>query len=173
MYAQSTLSTRADLRACSTALLRSPDATRDTTGDLQHLFKSYDSACLDFDADAVAAFYDLPCLVSTPDGTGSFTTRADLRAAFARVFAGYRQQGLASASLVSLKIETLSAGFAQARAIWSLANGRGADVISIGCAYTLRQSLGQALGKWRIVHAVTLDDMDRRRPLKLNLASPR
>jgi hypothetical protein len=167
MYAQPTLSSRADLRAYTPAPVRSPDATPDTTGDLQCLFKSYDSACLDFDADAVAAFYDLPCLISAPDGTCSFTVRSDLRAAFARVFAGYRCQGLASASLVSLKIEALSASFAQARVIWSLANGRGADVASVGCAYTLRH----ALGKWRIVHVVTLDETDRRRPLKLNLAS--
>ena len=153
MYAQSTLSHRAEPRACRSVPTRSSDAK----GDLQCLFKAYDAACLDFDADAVAAFYDLPCLISTPDGNGGFTARGDLRAAFAQAFSAYRRQGLVAASIVSLSIDTLSADFAQARVIWSLANARGADVVSFSCRYTLRH----AGGKWRIAYAVTLDEVDR------------
>lgn len=162
MYAQTTLSRRADARGAPAVPARSPNASSDAKGDLQHLFKSYDAACLDFDADAVAGFYDLPCLIASPTGTVSFNARGELRAAFARVFSGYRQQGLVSASLVSLKIESLSAGLAQARAIWSLANGRGTEVASLGCHYALRRSDGSSTGgKWRISYAAMLEDMER------------
>ena len=163
MYAEPTSSHRAEQRAYHLAPARLPDAK----GDLQLLFKSYDAACLDFDADAVAAFYDLPCLISTPDGNGSFTARGEVRAAFARLFSSYRQQGLVGASLASLQIEALSAGFAQAQAVWSLANNRGADVGSVICAYTLRH----ATGKWRICHAVSLGDVLPVRRATLNLAT--
>ncbi|WP_374654342.1 hypothetical protein [Dongia sp.] len=135
----------------------------DARAELQLLFKSYDAACLDFDADAVAGFYDLPCLLSTQEGNGGFTARGELRAAFARVFSGYRQQGLVGASLVSLGIDALSDDFALARAIWSLGDTRGRDAVSFGCLYTLRR----AQGRWRIVHAVALDErskLARRKP---------
>lgn len=158
MYAEPTRAQGADHRAtrCATA----PHATAaDATADLQRLFKSYDAACFDFDADAVAAFYELPCLISTPDGNGSFTARGELRMAFARVFSGYRCQGLAAASIVSLQLDLLSAAIAQARVIWSLSNARGADIRSLACAYTLRRSQG----KWRIACAVALDEQGLRK----------
>jgi ketosteroid isomerase-like protein len=129
----------------------------DPRAELQHFFKSYDAACFDFDADAVANLYDLPCLISSAEGSGSFTARGELRAAFARTFTGYRQQGLVGANLASLTISTLSGDFAQARAIWSLRLARGHDVTSFACHYTLRH----AQGRWRIVHAVGLDAGDK------------
>jgi ketosteroid isomerase-like protein len=133
-------------------------APADPRAELQRLFKSYDAAYLDFDADAVASLYDLPCLLSAQQGNGSFTARGELRAAFARVFAGYRQQGLTGASLASLTISTLSGDFAQAQAIWSLSNARGHDVASFASHYTLRH----VQGRWRIAHAVALDEAEKR-----------
>lgn len=165
MYAEPTSFHRVEARAYRSTPARLPDVK----GDLQLLFKSYDAACLDFDADAVAAFYDLPCLISTVDGNGSFTARGEVRAAFARLFSGYRQQGLVSASLASLQIEALSDGFAQVQAIWSLANNRGAEVGNLTCAYTLRH----ATGKWRICHAVSLGDARPLRRSTLSLTSVR
>lgn len=156
MYAEPAPAARVESRA-GRSVPSSTAKPLDVQSDLQHLFKSYDAACFDFDADAVAALYDLPCLLSTPDGNGSFTARGELRAAFARVFSLYRQHGLVSASLVSLTIEALSADFAQVLARWSLSNGRGVDVVSVACAYTLRH----AGGKWRIAYAAALDDADK------------
>lgn len=142
----------------STASVAAPaDHRADSRAELQRLFKSYDAACLDFDADAVAGFYDLPCLISTQHGNGSFTARGELRAAFARVFSGYRQMGLVGANLASLSINALSDDFAQARVVWSLGNARGHDVVSVACLYTLRY----AQGRWRILHAVALDEAEK------------
>jgi hypothetical protein len=153
MYAETSASPRAVARAYPSMPLRSPDAK----GDLQCLFKSYDAACLDFDADAVAAFYDLPCLISTQAGNASFTARGELRAAMARVFAGYRQRGLVSASIAALEVATLTADFAQAQVVWSLGKARGVEVVSFASRYMLRH----ADNRWRIVHAVALDDVEK------------
>lgn len=136
----------------------------DVRAELQLLFKAYDAACFDFDADAVAGFYDLPCLISTAEGNGSFTARGELRAAYTRLFAGYRAQGLVSASLASLNIAAFSGGFAQGLAIWSLGNARGQDVVNLACVYTLRL----AQGRWRIAHRLALDEA-----LKLARTKPR
>jgi hypothetical protein len=152
MYAETAASPRAVARAYLTTPLRSLDAK----GDLQCLFKSYDAACLDFDADAVAAFYDLPCLISTQGGNASFTARGELRAAMARVFTGYRQHGLVSASIAALEVATLTADFAEAQVVWSLTKARGVEVVSFSCRYTLRH----ADNRWRIAHAVALDEVE-------------
>lgn len=154
MYAQTAFDVQSRHRSSSPLTAPAPS---DPRAELQRLFKSYDAACLDFDADAVASLYDLPCLLSTQEGNGSFTARGELRAAFARAFSGYRQQGLTGASLAALTISTLSGDFAQARAIWSLSNARGHDVMSFACHYTLRH----AQGRWRIAHAVGLDEADK------------
>jgi ketosteroid isomerase-like protein len=154
MYAETAFDVQSRHRSSSTLTAAAP---ADPRAELQRLFKSYDAACLDFDAEAVARLYDLPCLLSTQEGNGSFTSRGELRAAFARAFSGYRQQGLTGASLVSLTISTLSGDFAQGRAIWSLSNARGHDVMSFACHYTLRH----AQGRWRIVHAVALDEAEK------------
>ena len=153
MYAETAASPRAVARAYPSVPLRSPDAR----GDLQCLFKSYDAACLDFDADAVAAFYDLPCLISTPGGNASFTARGELRAAMARVFTGYRQRGLVSASIAALEVATLTTDFAQAQIVWSLCKARGVEVVSFARRYTLRH----ADNRWRIAHAVALDEVEK------------
>lgn len=147
MFAQSTTLATGRLRPV-------PATSPDPKSDLQFLFKAYDAACLDFDADAVASFYDLPCLISLPDGNGSFTARGEVRAMMARRFAAYRQQGLVSASMTALTLEALSGDFAQARIVWSLSNTRGTEMASFASAYTLRR----ADGRWRIAHAVTLDE---------------
>ena len=138
----------------------------DLRAALQLFFKAYDSACLDFDADAVVALYDLPCLVSGMHGHGSFTARGELRAHFAKVFAAYRQQGLVSASLASLTINALSEDFARAEAVWSFSNTRGTDVANLASAYTLRRTTLSAGARWRIVHALVLDEAENLRPAK-------
>jgi ketosteroid isomerase-like protein len=133
----------------------------DARAELQHFFKSYDAACFDFDADAVASLYDLPCLISSAEGNGSFTARGELRAAFARIFTGYRQRGLVTASLAALDLTALSDDFAQGQAIWSLSNGRGQEVTSFARHYTLRRAFNGSLGRWRIVHAVALEEAEK------------
>jgi hypothetical protein len=154
-----------------TALRASPRASRsvhpdktnpvDLRAELQLFFKSYDAACLDFDIDVVASLYDLPCLVSGMHGHGSFSARGELRAHFARVFAAYRQQGLVSASLSSLTINALSDEFARGEAVWSFSNARGTDVANLASAYTLRRSMLPAGNRWRIVHALALDEAEK------------
>jgi hypothetical protein len=148
MYAERTLSAHADAPACRVVSAKSPDVM----GDLQYLFKAYDAASLDFDADSVAAFYDLPCLISAPDGNGSFTARGEIRAAFARAFAGYRQRGIVSATMVSLTLKSLSEDFAMALVTWSLSNARGMDISQLDNMYTLRR-VGM---QWRISCTLTL-----------------
>ena len=150
MYAETSSSTHARARACAPQPVRSSDPT----ADLQCLFKAYDAACFDFDADAVAGFYDLPCLLSSPGGQASFTARGEVRAAMARLFTLYRQRGLVSASIVDLKLKTLGHDFARAEVRWSLSNARGMDITGFASSYTLRQ----ADRRWRIAHAVSLDD---------------
>lgn len=150
MYAETSSSMHASARACAPQPVRTPDPT----ADLQCLFKAYDAACFDFDADAVAGFYDLPCLISSQGGNASFTARGEVRAAMARLFTHYRQRGLVSASIVDLKLKTLAADFARAAVRWSLSNARGMEVAGFAGSYTLRQ----AGGRWRIAHAVSLDD---------------
>jgi hypothetical protein len=159
-----------------TALRASPRASLSTNperkspadlrAELQLFFKAYDSACLDFDADAVVALYDLPCLVSGMHGHGSFTARGELRAHFAKVFVAYRQQGLMSASLASLTINALSSDFARAEAVWSFSNARGMDVASLASAYTLRRTTLPTCARWRIVHALALNEAENLRPAK-------
>jgi hypothetical protein len=164
-----------------TALRAGPRATNSTRperkspadlrAELQLFFKSYDAACLDFDIDAVAALYDLPCLVSGMHGHGSFTARGELRAHFAKVFPTYRQQGLISASLASLTINALSDEFARAEAVWAFSNTRGADVANLASAYTLRRTTLPMGGRWRIVHAVALDEAENLATLKRPMLS--
>ena len=153
MYVETSSSGYATARAAAPQPPRSPDPT----ADLQCLFKSYDAASFDFDAEAVAGFYDLPCLISTQGGNASVTARGELRAAMARLFAGYRQRGLVSASIVDLKLKTLSPDFARAVVRWSLGNARGMEVTGFSCSYTLRH----ADRRWRIAHAVALDEAAR------------
>ncbi|MBI2256280.1 MAG: hypothetical protein HYU58_16775 [Proteobacteria bacterium] len=141
----------------------------DPRAELQLFFKAYDAANLDFDADAVVALYDLPCLISGMHGNGSFTARGELRAHFARVFTAFRQQGLVGASLASLIITALSDEFARAEAVWSFTDPRGRDAANLASAYTLRRAALPDGGRWRIVHALALDDAERigtaKRPL--------
>lgn len=154
-----------------TALRASPRATPSTRlerqspvdlrAELQLFFKSYDAACLDFDIDAVAALYDLPCLASGMYGHGSFTARGELRAHFAKVFTAYRQQGLVSASLASLTINALSDEFARAEVVWAFSNARGSDIANLASAYTLRRTTLPMGGRWRIVHALALDEAEK------------
>lgn len=141
-----------------------PQPTGDARTELQLFFKSYDSAMLDFDADQLAGQFDLPCLLSAPEGSGSFSARGELRAALARNFLEYRHQGLVSASLAALSLTALSHDFARAEAVWSFCNGRGQEMRNIACAYTLRRSPPGQIGRWRIVHAVSLDAPMRNRP---------
>jgi len=138
----------------------------DLRAELQLFFKSYDAACLDFDIDAVATLYDLPCMVSGMHGHGSFTARGELRAHFAKVFAAYRQQGLVSASLASLTINALSDEFARGEAVWAFSNMRGTEVANLASAYTLRRTTSPAGARWRIVHALALDEAENLRPTK-------
>lgn len=156
--------TETALRASSSARPSPrPEKTNpvDLRAELQLFFKSYDAACLDFDIDAVASLYDLPCLVSGMHGHGSFTARGELRAHFAKVFTAYRQQGLVSASLASLTINALSGEFARGEAVWSFSNSRGSDVASLASAYTLRRTMLPAGGRWRVVHALALDEAEK------------
>ncbi len=150
MYAETSSSRHATARVRAPQPLRSPDPT----ADLQCLFKSYDAASFDFDADAVAGFYDLPCLLSTQGGNASFNARGELRAAMARLFSLYRQRGLVSASIVDLKLKSLGDDFARAEVRWSLSNARGMEVTDFASSYTLRR----ADRRWRIAHAVSLDE---------------
>ncbi|MBK8159931.1 MAG: hypothetical protein IPK59_14575 [Rhodospirillaceae bacterium] len=105
------------MRASARARASQPVPKPDPTADLQCLFKAYDAAWFDFDADAVAGFYDLPCLLSSLGGNASFTARGELRAAMARLFTHYRQRGLVSASIVDLKLRILAGDFARGAAL--------------------------------------------------------
>ncbi|MBL8709473.1 MAG: hypothetical protein JNL25_09785 [Rhodospirillaceae bacterium] len=147
-----------------------PDAPRrarsmpaDARAELQRLFKAYDSACLDLDAEAVAALYDLPCLISAPAGNAAFTARADLRQMLAGRFADYRRNGIVSASLTALDLESVAADFAVARVVWSLSDRRDLDVASVPRRYTLRRSDTIPGRPWRIAHVVSLGDPTARR----------
>jgi hypothetical protein len=155
--------TETALRASRAALPDRPHRpqTADPRTELQLFFKSYDAACLDFDADAVAALYDLPCLLSGMQGQGSFTARGELRAHFAKLFTAYRQQGLVSASLASLTITALSEDFARGEAVWSFSDTRGREGGSLASAYTLRRTPQPTGGRWRIAHAVALDEAEK------------
>ena len=133
-----------------------PQQTVDARGELQLFFKSLDAAMFDFDAEAVAAHFDLPCLLSGPEGSGSFSGRGELRTHLMRTFSQYRQQGLTSASLASLSLDAMSLDFAQSRIVWTFANARGHEVRSVAGAYTLRRSPPGSLGRWHIVHALSL-----------------
>lgn len=130
----------------------------DARADLQRLFKAYDAACLDLDADATAAVYDLPCLISTSAGNIAYSTRAELRQALAQRFANYRQQGIVCASITALDLESVAVDFATARVVWTLSNHRGVDVVSVPRRYTLRRSDTVAGRPWRIAHVVNLAD---------------
>lgn len=163
MFTQTAL--RADSGAPLSTLARKPEPV-DPRAELQMFFKAFDAACLDFDADAVAALYDLPCLVSGMHGHGSFTARGELRAHFAKVFALYRQQGLVSASLASLTIHALSDDFARAEVVWAFSNTRGTDIANLASAYTLRRTSLPAGARWRIVHALALDEAENLRPAR-------
>jgi len=155
--------TETALRAPRASMTARADRPRpaDARAELQLFFKSYDAACLDFDADAVAALYDLPCLISGMYGHGSFTARGELRAHFAKIFGAYRQQGLVCASLASLSITALSDDFARGEAVWSFSDSRGREGGNLASAYTLRRSLQAADARWRIAHAVTLDEAEK------------
>jgi ketosteroid isomerase-like protein len=142
----------------------------DARAELQRLFKAYDAACLDLDADAAAAIYDLPCLISTPAGNTAFNARGELRQALARRFAAYRQQGIVCASITALDLESVAPDFATARVVWTLSDRRGNDVVSVPRRYTLRRSDAAPGRPWRIAHVVNLADptahlADRGRPL--------
>lgn len=163
MFTQSTLRTTA-LAPLSTPL-RQPEPA-DPRAELQLFFKAYDAACLDLDADGVAALYDLPCLASGLHGHGSFTARGELRAHFAKLFSGFRQQGLVSASLASLAIDALSREFARAEAVWAFSNHRGSEVANLASAYTLRRTTMPTGARWRIVHAVALDEAENLKAAK-------
>lgn len=126
----------------------------DARADLQRLFKAYDAACLDLDAEAAAAIYDLPCLVSTTAGNTAFSARGDLSRALLRRFAAYRRHGIVSASLTALALESVAAGFATARATWSLADRRDVALASVPRRYTLRRA--EDGRPWRIAHVVNL-----------------
>ena len=54
--------------------------------------------------------------------------------------------------------------FAQAQVVWSLSKARGVEVVSFACRYMLRR----ADNRWRIAHAVALDEAE-----KLAQPSPR
>ena len=142
----------------------------DARADLQRLFKAYDAACLDLDADAVAAVYDLPCLISTSSGNAAFSGRAELRQMLSQRFTGYRQNGIVSASLTALDLESVAADFAVARVVWSLSDRRDIDIVSVPRRYTLRRSDANPGRPWRIAHVVNLGDpATRRAPLRLAL----
>jgi len=132
--------------------------TEDSRAELQRLFKAYDSACLDLDADAVAAIYDLPCLISTSAGNTAFSARGELRQALLRRFAGYRQHGIVSASVTALELESVAADFATARVVWTLVNHRDVAVVSVPRRYTLRRSEASTGRPWKIAHVVNLAD---------------
>lgn len=135
----------------------------DARAELQRLFKAYDAACLDLDADAVAALYDLPCLISAPAGNAAFSARADLRRMLAGRFAGYRRNGIVSASLTALDLESVAVDFAVARVVWSLSDRRDLDLASVPRRYTLRRADTIPGRPWRIAHVVNLGDPTARR----------
>lgn len=145
------------------ATRRSRFMPADARADLQRLFKAYDAACLDLDAEATAAVYDLPCLISTSSGNAAFSARADLRQMLGARFAGYRQNGIVSASLTALDLESVAADFAVARVVWSLSDRRGIDLVSVPRRYTLRRSDTVPGRPWRIAHVVSLGDPTTRR----------
>ena len=155
--------------ATGAATSRSRSMPADARADLQRLFKAYDAACLDLDADAVAAVYDLPCLISTSSGNAAFTARAELRQMLSQRFTGYRQSGIVSASLTALDLESVAAGFAVARVVWSLSDRRDLDIVSVPRRYTLRRSDTVPGRPWRIAHVVSLGDPTARRA---NVAHP-
>jgi hypothetical protein len=140
------------------ALQRQRPMPADARADMQRLFKAYDAACLDLDADAAAAIYDLPCLVSTSAGNTAFTARGELRQSLAQRFTGYRQQGIVCASITALDLESVAADFATARVVWTLSDRRGHDVVSVPRRYTLRRSDATPGRPWRIAHVVNLAD---------------
>lgn len=130
----------------------------DARAELQRLFKAYDAACLDLDADAVAAVYDLPCLISSSAGNIAFNARPELRQALVQRFAGYRRQGIVCASITALELESVAADFATARVVWTLSDHRDIDVVSVPRRYTLRRSDANPGRPWRIAHVVNLAD---------------
>jgi ketosteroid isomerase-like protein len=154
----STDRTRQTARAAAPRAFSSRPLTEDTRAELQRLFKAYDAACLELDAEAVAAIYDLPCLISTASGSTAFSARGELRQALLGRFAGYRQHGIVSASLTALELESVAADFATARVVWTLADRRDQAMVSVPRRYTLRRSDTSAGRPWKIAHVVNLAD---------------
>lgn len=132
--------------------------SEDARAELQRLFKAYDAACLDLDAEAVAAIYDLPCLISTSAGSTAFSARGELRQALLGRFAGYRQHGIVAASITALELESVAADFATARVVWTLADRRDVAMVSVPRRYTLRRSATSPGRPWKIAHVVNLAD---------------
>ncbi|WP_374370010.1 hypothetical protein [Dongia sp.] len=130
----------------------------DARAELQRLFKAYDAACFDLDADAASAIYDLPCLISTSAGNTAFNARGELRQALAQRFGAYRQQGIVCASITALDLESVAPDFATARVVWTLSDRRGNDVVSVPRRYTLRRSDAAPGRPWRVAHVVNLAD---------------
>lgn len=125
---------------------------RDTDA-ISRTFASYVEAFQTLDANAVAAYCHVPCMLVAPQGVQVMATVAEVSAMFGRMMAGLEARGYARSKLEELHVEPMSEAAAVVSVSRTRQGAQGQDLERVGETYVLRR----ADAGWKIVMALMHD----------------
>lgn len=117
----------------------------------------YAAAFVRFDAPTVADLFSYPCQLTADDGEIAVTavsTREAWLPQVERLLAAYRRLGVASATVVDLRLQELTPRLSQAAVRWRLADAADGLVYEFDASYTLGE-FGDAIRITAIAHSET------------------
>lgn len=123
------------------------------TQHLERLFADYARAFLAFDAERIASFYHVPCLLVSSQGVAWFESRKAVTDNMTALCEYHRHEGLHSPRIVRLRVTVLGPANALTTVDWQMGNAAG----NAGVAFTNTYNLTYLDDSWKILVSTTHD----------------
>jgi hypothetical protein len=125
-----------------------------THAGAKRYFESYAKAFDEFNARDITEFFDVPCIITSPSGSGAFTSPDQLIQNFEAVNARHRSIGYSHAVLLALEIvRHIQSSFVEIDALWSFRREDGSEIYAFPMSYILRN----VAGEWKISCSVNAE----------------